>query len=125
MKVYIKILLIVCYVVLLLLLTIKVIDSTSKEAFLHKNTIFSYNQSKKGVKKFWWNSSLTEVKSSSIKHFEDWKRAGRPTEGPIYDAKFKAHRNYKKSVKLARSNSNKMISDNLQRNLLSSNNKKF
>ena len=76
------------------------------------------------MKSFGGTALLTEVKSSSIKCFDFWKSAGRPTEGPIFDAKCEAHREYNKSVKLAKSNSNKMISDNLQKNLLETNIKK-
>jgi len=80
---------------------------------------------KKGIQKFWWNNALTEVKSSSVKHFDAWKSAGKPTDGPIYDAKFNAHKEYKKAVKIAKSNSTKTISDKLQNNLLNTNSKKF
>ena len=80
---------------------------------------------KRGTRKFWWDECLDDVKQESLRHFNNWKNAGRPAQGILHESKINAHKNYKNAVNFNKKKYNSKVSEDLQRNLVSATSAKF
>jgi hypothetical protein len=83
------------------------------------------NKSATSVKKFWWDNSLKDAKSESMKQFNNWIAAGKPGDGPLFVAKNLARKVYKNAIHKSKEKSKNSVTNKLQKNLLNANSNKF
>jgi len=69
--------------------------------------------------KHYWDDELTELKHKSIAAHDMWKAVGRPSHGPIYEAKRCAKAEYKLAIRNKQATEHKHISNDLHDYLLS------
>ena len=75
--------------------------------------------------KYWWSQELNELKSNSCLTHSNWIGAGRPTHGPIYEAKRVAKSNYKKCIKDNQKLEKQCVSNSLHDALATKSSKEF
>jgi len=75
--------------------------------------------------KFWWDTELDDLKELSIDAHNVWKQAGKPTSGPVYEAKRLSHTNYKLTIKHKRQGSQEMFTNDLHEALMAKDNVSF
>jgi len=75
--------------------------------------------------KFWWDSTLQNLKVQSIVTHRAWVQAGRPKSGQLFLNKLTAKTAYKSKIIFNRTNNKKHISNSLQDLLLDKSQKTF
>src|SRR6218665_2296444 len=68
--------------------------------------------------KHYWDDEITELKHKSIAAHDMWKGVGRPSHGPIYEAKRCAKAEYKLAIRNKQATEHKHISNDLHDYLL-------
>ena len=74
---------------------------------------------KHGLAKPYWSPELTVMKQKSIDAFNLWKSCSCPQSGPIFEEKRWANYQYKRALRISKSDSSSSMSDELSTNLLS------
>ena len=72
-----------------------------------------------------WNEFVQDSHASSIAAMQQWRHAGMPTQGPIFERKKRCHRQFKADVRRARRNETNFINNKLAEKLVSKNGKHF
>ena len=96
---------------------VHVLINSSLKSIATKNT--------KEFKKHWWDAPLKQEKLDSLFHFNNWKDAGKPKEGFLFEAKQASHSKYNTAIYNNKSNSKIKLNKKLESNLLNVNNNKF
>ena len=72
-----------------------------------------------------WSDYVKSYHSFSIHAVHEWRDAGFPTTGPVYDNKIKTHKDYKSALRWAKRNEQNILSRKLAENLTTHNGKDF
>ena len=72
-----------------------------------------------------WNDYVQESHALSIDAMHQWRNAGMPSQGPIYENKKKFHKKYKADVRRARRNETNFLKNKLAEKLILKNGKNF
>ena len=49
--------------------------------------------------KYWWDQELNEFKQGAMSTNNDWVAAGKPRNGPVFEARNKSKYSYKKAIR--------------------------
>jgi len=75
--------------------------------------------------KHYWDGELTDLKNKSIAAHDLWKACGRPSQGPIHDAKRCAKAEYKRAIRNKKSKEDAYASNDLHEYLLAKDTNSF
>ena len=78
-------------------------------------------KSNPNIQRSFWNPELNELKKESQECFHNWKGAGCPRSGPIFDCKKNCHYRYKTALRKSKVAEGRRKSDKLYANLLDKN----
>ena len=77
------------------------------------------------TRKGYWNNELSMLKNDSIVAYDFWKLSNCPKNGPIFEAKKRAHYRYKSLLRRCQSKDDQKRTDDLNRDLLQGDHHKF